>query len=357
MHILIVGAGAIGCFFAARLAASGQSVTLAAHPPAAATLRGQGVRLVERDGRILAPEVSVAVGVEGALGRGQSYDLVLIAVKAYHTETVARQLAAHRGAPFLILTPQNGVGNEETLARHLPACPILSAALTTPVEVISPGRVRVARASFRLGLSPGPHGGDVRPLAGTFELAGFKTQVFARYRGLKWSKLLMNILANAQAAILDYTPAQIFAHPRLGELEIVAWREALAVMRAQGIHPVAFAGYPLPWIAPLIERLPLSLLRPLMGAVIGGGRGSKMPSLYYDLHPHPRPPSEVGWLNGAVADVAARVNLSAPVNHTFTQVMERLLDGEYERRDWAGQPRRLLDAVAQAIQAGPSTNP
>ena len=47
-----------------------------------------------------------------------------------------------------VLTVQNGVGNEEMLAGYLPETPIVSGALTTPVEVIGPGQVKVARPSF-----------------------------------------------------------------------------------------------------------------------------------------------------------------------------------------------------------------
>lgn len=348
MHILIIGAGAIGCFFAARLAASGQRVTVAERPPFAAAIRARGIRLQEPDGRELAPAVAVVDGLAAALAAGQGYDLAFVAVKAYHTESVAQELAAHMTAAFPALTVQNGVGNEETLARHLPGVPILSAALTTPIELLGPGQVKVARSSFRLGLAPGPQGGDVQPLAPIFRAAGFETQVFAGHRGLKWTKLLMNLLANAQSAILGYTPAQIFADPALGGLEMRAWREALAVMQAHGIRPVNFGGYPLPLIAPLARRMPPALLRPLMGQVIGGGRGSKMPSLYFDLHPQPRALSEIGWLNGAVVAYGAAAGVPTPVNAVFTQVMQTLIAGDEPVSAWQGQPQRLLQAVAQA---------
>lgn len=348
MRILIIGAGAIGCFFAARLAASGQQVTVAERPPFADPIRARGIRLLEPDGRELTPAVEIADGLTAALAAGRAYDLAFVAVKAYHTASVAAELGALMSAPFPVMTVQNGVGNEETLARHLPGVPILAAALTTPIEVLGPGHVKVARPSFRLGLAPGPGDGDPRPWAAIFTAAGFRTQVFSEHRGLKWTKLLMNLLANAQSAILGYTPAQIFADRALGDLEVRAWREALAVMQAQRIRPVYFGGYPLPLIAPLARRAPVALLRPLMGRVIGGGRGSKMPSLYFDLYPQPRPPSEIGWLNGAVVVQGAAVGVPTPVNTVFTQVLQALLAGEEAPAAWQGQPQRLLQAVAQA---------
>ena len=51
-----------------------------------------------------------------------------------------------------------------------------------------------------------------------------------------------------------------------------------------------------------------------MARFIAGGRGSKPPSLVYDLQPQPRGRSEVAWLNGAVAAQARDLGLPAPVN-------------------------------------------
>ena len=158
----------------------------------------------------------------------------------------------------------------------------------------------------------------------------------------------MNILANAQSAILGYTPAQIFADPRLGNLELRAWREALAVMREAGIKPVAVGGYPLPLAGKAVRALPLGLMRPIFARFIVGGRGEKMPSLYYDLHPQPRAHSEIDWLNGAVAREGARLGVPTPVNATFTRIMRALLRGEEPVAAWAGQPEKLLAAVSQA---------
>ena len=103
----------------------------------------------------------------------------------------------------------------------------------------------MARASHRLAVAPWRGAGQPEQVAALFAGAGFTVQTFTDGPALKWTKLLMNMLANAQAAILGMTPAQVFAQPSLGNLEVLAWREALAVMRAQGITPVPLAGYPM----------------------------------------------------------------------------------------------------------------
>ena len=369
MRVLVIGGGAIGSFLAARLARGGARAALAGRPRTADAARAQGgVRLAEPDGRDAVIPLPVFPSIADALA-ADAFHLLILAVKAYHTEAAAREILEAGGNGLPLLSMQNGVGNEEALAAILPASPILAGALTTPVEVLGPAHVKVSRPSFHVGLAEvrreekgkrekgqashlGLHG-EVEALLAD---AGFEVTTYDDYRALKWSKLLMNILANAQSAILGYTPAQIFARPELGNLELRAWRETLAVMDALGVKPVGVGGYPLPLAAKGVQGLPLGLMRPIFARFVVGGRGEKMPSLYYDLHPHRRAHSEIDWLNGATAREGARMGIPTPVNATFTRIMRALLRGEGPVEAWAGQPEKLLAAVADGIpsQAGKS---
>ena len=143
---------------------------------------------------------------------------------------------------------------------------------------------------------------------------------FADYRSLKWSKLLMNLLANAQCAILDWTPAQVMSDPVASQLEALAWQEAFAVMAALRIRPVAMAGYPLPLLAPFVRRLPVPWLASGLRRFVSGGRGSKMPSLHVALAAGKR--SEIGWLNGAVARYGREAGVPTPVNRAVTDTSD-----------------------------------
>jgi 2-dehydropantoate 2-reductase len=278
---------------------------------------------------------------------------MILAVKSYHTEAAGQELLAAGANGVPLLTIQNGVGNEELLAAILPRSPLLAGVLTTPVETLGPGRIKISRPSFKFGLAgvsekwrvEGEELEFVSKMMALLADAGFTVTPYDDYRSLKWSKLLMNILANAQSAILGFTPAQIFDDPRLGNLELRAWREALAVMQALGVKPVAVGGYPIPLAGRMVQTLPLGLMRPIFARFIVGGRGEKMPSLYYDLHPQRRGHSEIDWLNGAVAREGARLGVPTPVNATLARIMRALVRGEADAGAWAGQPEKLLAAV------------
>ncbi len=104
------------------------------------------------------------------------------------------------------------------------------------------------------------------------------------------------------------------------DLEIEAWREALAVMAAAGIPALNMDKYPFAMLAPLIRYAPKALIRPILRSQIGGARGGKMPSLHIDLHGN-KGRSEVGWLNGAVVRKGRKSGVATPVNGVLTDVL------------------------------------
>ncbi len=352
MNITIIGAGAIGTLLAATLVRAGEQVTLVARPYQVATLRAQGLIVEQRSSReALRPHAVVSSLEEGVTPFTEA---VILTVKAYNTEEVARALSQLEVFPP-VLTVQNGVGNEETLAAYLAPKRVLAGALTTPVDVRAPGHISVARPSFKLGLSPvvdtPTSWKQVHALGERFIAGGFNVQYVRDYRALKWTKLLMNITANAQCALLGWTPREVFAHPVAGALEVRAWREALRVMRNLGVRPIAFGGYPIPLVAPLIERLPIAVVRPLMGKFVAGGRGTKMPSIYLELG-RGRAHTELPWLNGAIARRAAKQGIPAPVNTAFEHLVDAVARGTLPWDRVRNRPHRVLQEVKRYESTG-----
>jgi 2-dehydropantoate 2-reductase len=91
-------------------------------------------------------------------------------------------------------------------------------------------------------------------------------------------------------------------------------------------------------------RLPPVLVRPILRRVVVGARGGKDPSLR--LHATSGSgPSEVDWLNGAVADAAEKLGGAAPVNRRLTTLLHEVLDDPARREWFSGRPDRLVEAV------------
>ena len=363
MYVLIIGAGAIGSLIGHRLARAGQEVTLVGRPSFVAAVQERGLGLEESTGRTYIRDVRVTSDVSDIVPSvvgGKTVemlpDLIVFTMKAYDTAEAARQIAplAMRGVPILVV--QNGVGGEELAAQALENIPasILSAVITLSVEIVEPGWVHLATTRGGISLAPpttlAGEPPPIAPYAEMFRRAGFRVATFRDHRALKWSKLLLNMIGNALPAIVGWSPDRVFADPRLFAMERQAFREAVTVMRASGMRPVALPGYPVPLLARGIYSLPERVLRPLFQRFIVGSRGGKMPSLYLDLAHH-KGKSEVAFLNGAVVRQGQAVGVKTPVNQALYTTLMDIVEGRTPWEAFRDHPEEIL-AVAGFREKG-----
>jgi 2-dehydropantoate 2-reductase len=161
---------------------------------------------------------------------------------------------------------------------------------------------------------------------------------------MKWSKLLANLVANASSGLLDMDAGAVWADPAGFDLERRQLREALAVMHAQGLRVVSLPGGR---VGVLLDglRLPAAIARPLTSLAIGRARGGKPPSLRIRLRGGGTGPTEVRWLNGAVAEAGARVGVATPVNAALAALVDEMADDPAAGDRWRGQPAALRDAA------------
>lgn len=275
-------------------------------------------------------------------------DIALVTTKAFATPSAIATLRAAIMYPqkCLFVTPQNGIGNEELLAEAFGERNVVAAALTTPVERDADGRVAAAN---RGGLVLAPMA-DVAFgwLRATFASAGIPTRVTPDWRALKWSKLALNILANASCAILDLLPSELVRDPRLLSREIQAVRETHAVMDALGLRAVDLPRYRVRTLF-AVSALPMPLGRALLAGRIARGRGQKPPSLLLDLR-EGKAQSEVGALCGAIAAHGQRCGVATPVNATFMRVLTEITQQPERWERYRGNPRALEGEIVAEVQ-------
>jgi 2-dehydropantoate 2-reductase len=357
VRVLVVGAGAVGSFLGGCLAEAGHDVAFLDRRDVPAGAR-EPLVIVHPGDRRVTVEVAVAgPGAPDALAwagtaPGTPPDLTVLATKQF--DLPAGLVLAARWPDAAVLTVQNGIGAEEMALAARPAAGLIAASLTAAVRLHHPGHgedlgVAVAHRLRRGGLALAPAAGPVEPLVGqlvaAFRKAGLRTVRLGDARAMKWSKLLGNLAGNATSALLDEDPGAVYADPRLFEIERRQLAETVATMRALGLRPVALPGADVRLLI-LATRLPGWLARLLMARVMGGARGGKMPSLRVHLR-HADGPTEVRWLNGAVAETAARVGLEAPVNARLAALVDEAA-ADPERRAWFRErPGRLLEAIGE----------
>jgi 2-dehydropantoate 2-reductase len=270
------------------------------------------------------------------------YDLLLLATKAYDVSSILKQMPGSKfSLPRKVMTIQNGVGAEETVKKLLGARHVLAASLTVPVSVVSAGSVVVERLDCGLGLAPMAIGERVDEWVKMFTMAGIKTVAYRDYRAMKWSKLLLNIVANATCAILNRQPGVIYRYRPTFELERAMLKETLAVMKRMGVSVVDLPGTPARLLPPIINYLPGFLAKMVLEPQIRNGRGDKMPSLQLDLAAG-RKQSEVIFMNGAVAREGRRLGVPTPVNFLLADTLHKLFQKVLLWDDFRGKPDALL---------------
>jgi len=270
-------------------------------------------------------------------------DLVLVTVKAYDTpgaiETL--RLALKNPSATTIVTPQNGVGNEELLAEAFGADNVVAAALTVPVDVDASGKGFAAKGGG-IAFAPVGTGSPHNWLLAAFAATGLPTTAVSDYRSLKWSKLALNIVANASCAILDVLPENVVRYDDVFALEIRAIREVRAVMKALGIGAIDLPRYPVRAML-RIASLPTPVARAILASRIAGARGEKPPSLLVDLR-SAKHRTEVEMLHGAVARAARQAGLPAPVNAAYARILS---DVAHMPQLWAKYRERPAALVAE----------
>ncbi|HEX2980142.1 MAG TPA: 2-dehydropantoate 2-reductase [Anaerolineaceae bacterium] len=339
MEILCFGAGAIGAYIGGSLAAAGHKVVFLERPEGVKTLREQGLRLDLGEQKHHITDGQFAGSLAEAMELGP-FDVAIFALKAFDTDQALRDMQpfTHSLPPLLCL--QNGVENEAKIAAVFGWEKVIRGSVTSAVGRRGLGDIHLER---KRGIGVAADHSLSARLVQALNEAGLNAQPYTNGAAMKWSKMLTNLIANATSAILDMTPAQVFADPRLYHIEICQLRETLAVMKSMGLPVVDLPGTPVRALA-FGAGLPEPLARPLMTRAIGRGRGGKMPSFHIDLHGG-RGKSEVDYLNGAVARFGAQFGISTPVNRVLNETLQELTDHPDKIPEYTGHPELLIKRI------------
>jgi 2-dehydropantoate 2-reductase len=349
ISVLIFGSGAVGTYVGGSLALAGHRVVIIEQPLVAADLKARGLRLdVSIDKSRKAPEalivpptsIGVVSSLEEALKLGP-FDIAIFAMKSFDTRATLEGIQPFAEKMPPILSLQNGVENEPAIAAVLGPGRVIAGTVTCSILRKGAGDIILEKARG-IGIAAGhPFS---KQLGQALNSAFLNAQLYPRPADMKWSKLLANLPGSATSAIVDMSPAEVFANPGLYDLELCAAHETLAVMAAQGVHPVDLPKIPVRLLA-LALRLPPFLAHPILMKVVGGGRGGKMPSFHIDLHAG-RKKSEVEWLQGAVVRHGEKFGVPTPVNRLQAETLLGMVRGEIPIAEFSHQPEKLLNLLA-----------
>ena len=234
MKIVIIGAGAMGGLFAARLAAAGEDVSVvdvwAEHVE---TIRTQGLILETGEGEVRTKPAAVTRVEDLA---ACAADLVIVFVKSGMTAAAARSAQTILGPVGRVLTLQNGLGNAEIIAEVFGADRVLAGTTAQGATLIGPGRIRHGgRGDTHIGRLTGPVDDFCREAAMILSRAGIPAIAEDAVQSLIWGKLVINVGINALTALLRFTNGQLNDHAETRELVKLAVAEAVQVAAAAHI--------------------------------------------------------------------------------------------------------------------------
>ena len=231
-RIAILGAGAIGLYYGARLALAGRDVSFLARSDLTA-IRERGITLtVEGREDVLKPAAVFARAED--IG---PVDLVILTLKATANAELAHLLPPLLGPATRVLTLQNGLGNEDVVARWVDRDRILGGLCYIACMRLAPAEVTCLHAgSIALGEADGPARERTRELAASFESAGVACRVVDDLVAARWRKLIWNVPFNGLSIAAGAVTTDVLcADPALrGEVQALM-REVQAAARQLGI--------------------------------------------------------------------------------------------------------------------------
>lgn len=195
-RIAIVGAGALGSYYGARLALAGSDVRFLLRRELAA-VRERGLTLREKDAtRHLTPVAAFSIPEE--IG---PVDLVIVTLKTTANGALAALLPPLLQADTAVLTLQNGLGNEEHIASLVGAERVLGGLCYIAVTRGAPGELECFHTpgAMALGEFGRPAGERGHAIADLLAQAGMKLRVFDHLAEARWQKLIWNIPFNGLA--------------------------------------------------------------------------------------------------------------------------------------------------------------
>lgn len=288
--IIVLGAGAIGSVYAAKLSTR-HPVTVVARRDHVDAIRADGLRLIGKE--TMTARVD-AVTQAGAIAPGT---IVLLTTKVNASEAALAPIAGLVRDDTVIVCVQNGLDSEGIARRAVGGrCLVLRAITQFGAIFEAPGLINFTAAGYTL-LEDGPRSAAIAEL---LSASGLDGRVSADITTEIWRKLVYNCVINPITAITGCEVGGI-ADPRLDPLKQLVIDECLAVARSEGVV------FTIDFLATITE-------------VFGASR--TIASMRQDLMRGR--PTEIDHMNGAVAALGRRAGLDCPVNASLTALIKAM---------------------------------
>jgi 2-dehydropantoate 2-reductase len=253
VKIAVVGAGSIGGYLGALLAAAGDEVTFIARGANLDAIRANGMKVVTEDGREV---IAKNVRVFSEMSEAGAQDTVLLTVKAHQVAAVAGDLHHLCDANTSIVTMQNGIpwwyfqrhggpyegtpvlaaDPDGSIARAVDPARIIGSVVYPASVLEAPGVVHVVEGRrFALGELDGSTTPRIQAIAARLVAAGFKAPISDNLRAEIWLKFIGNLAFNPISALTHATLEGLTRYPLTRDLSFQMMSEGETIAKKLGI--------------------------------------------------------------------------------------------------------------------------
>jgi 2-dehydropantoate 2-reductase len=307
MRFAILGSGAVGGYYGARLARAGHDVTFIARGAHLAAIREHGLQIRSP----MLGDFTVRAGAAEDTRRVGPVDVVLLAVKAYDNVTALPMIPPMMGPETTVLTIQNGVDSPSEAAAVVGEAAVLGGTTYIATAVAAPGVIEQIGTHRRIVF--GEVFGDlpretdrVRRIHGALTGADIQSETAADGRVPIWEKFIFLVTLAGFTGATRLPIGPVWNDPFIRAQFLDGCREVERLARAEGVEVVADR-------IPQIERYVASI------------PGTMRSSLLIDLAQGKR--IEVEALLGSVVRRAGRLGVPAPIISTLYAVLKPYASG------------------------------
>ena len=299
MRVAVMGAGAVGGYFGARLAAASNDVAFIARGPHLAAMRQQGLTLESPQGNL---HIRDALFTDD-LSQVGAVDLVLFCVKSYDTDATAAKLLSLIGDRTIILSLQNGVDNADKIAQRWGQQRTLAGVVYIGSQLLQPGKIKHSSGGrIVFGELDGQVHETTQAVERLLSSARISCEVSGAIRNIQWRKLLWNAPFCAISCLTRTNVKEIVESDSLTKLALDCMKEVREAAQAQAID-----------LDPALFEETLNFSKSL---------GEFKPSMLQDLEAGK--PLEYEAFNGIVVELLGRTGKEAPTNQVFYGALKYL---------------------------------
>ena len=304
MRIVIMGAGGLGGYFGARLAATGNDVAFVARGAHLAAIREHGLQVESALGNLHLRDVA-ATDDPSTLAPA---DVVMIAVKLWDTEAAAEAVKPLVRPGTAVVSFQNGVNKDDVLTRILGRAAVIGGVGQIGVVIGSPGVIRHTGTMAKLifGELDNTRSARVEALLEACTAAAIDAEIAQDINLAIWQKFAFLVPMAAATASMRSTIGPIRANAQTRAFVLDVMREVVAVGRALGVKLAPdFAEQRMAFI----ENLPPQMTASMQGDLARGNR------------------LELPWLSGAVVELGKQVGVPTPLNRAVSDILALYVNG------------------------------